>query len=109
MDILKFSRILSFWMGFSFITYFFLNNTNHFFKMGPHSDLIIIGVSINNYFKYLTLLAYIIISIITRNIHGMIIEPWIILNIQNINETKLIYPLVNYYEIALISNVYKLI
>ena len=106
MKLIHFSRVLTIWIIAIVIVFLVLNKNNNssYLRYGPNNDLVIIGIKINNVFKYTLLVFLIIINIIMRNINNEIIRPWIILNIQN--TVQQIENKKECYEISIVSNFY---
>jgi hypothetical protein len=106
MKLIYFSRVLTIWIIAIVIVFLVLNKNNNssYLKYGPNNDLVIIGIKINNVFKYALLVFLIIINIIMRNINNEIIRPWIILNIQN--TVQQIENKKECYEMSIVSNFY---
>ena len=81
-----------------------------FYRWGPHSNLVILGIYVDNMPKYIGMIFYSIFNIIIRNTNHNIIIPWITHNIQdnsseaNANKLNLFLPHV--YEISIVSTLY---
>lgn len=104
MDVLRYNRILILWIFINIILYNALNKEKHSIKIGPNNDLVFMGIYINTKSKYILFIFYIIIKTIMVNINNQILQPWIILNIQN--ENPLIKSKIHCYEIVIFSNLY---
>lgn len=111
MNVFLLSQLLFLWIILiSVLISTMLENQNaeflKFYRIGPQDDLIIIGISINNYFKYFGIIFYCIINSIFRTIHTDIIYPWIINNIQD-ETVSINYEIIKYgYIINIIHTTY---
>lgn len=87
------SRIIICWMAIIMITigclYNDMNETGaNYYRVGPHDNLIIIGIKINTAGKYMIVFMYCFInSLIRTSIHN-ILNPWLINSVQDINIVK---------------------
>jgi len=88
------SKLLLLWITLSviiiLIAYYKFRDSldSKFFRIGPHSDLFIIGININNITKYLCLILFCFINDFFREINKNFINPWLINNIQNVEKEK---------------------
>ena len=99
----NFLILIFLWVIISFVL--FLSKFNFNIILGPNIKLIVLGIQLNTYIKYILFIFYICFNTIIRNINNEIVRPYIILNIQNKNNLNLI----NYskgYRIIVISNIY---
>jgi len=53
------------------------------YRIGPSSQFIILGITIDTMQKYIALCMYVIVNIVMRNMNFNIISPWLIQNVQN--------------------------
>jgi hypothetical protein len=81
-----------------------------FYRVGPHSDLVVMGIYIDTIHKYMATVFYCIFNIVIRNLNHNIIIPWITHNIQDTSteatHQKATLNLRHVYEVALISTLY---
>jgi len=106
------SRIFLAWMAIIYTIFIIiLSNTSDkykkFYRLGPHEDLIILGIQVNTLPKYWFLVTYSFINSIFRTILHSYIRPWILNNIQNEKKDK---PQVDHklaYELITVSTIYE--
>lgn len=83
---------------------------NTFYRFGPHSDFMVLGIHIDTFDKYLLVLFYCACNTAMRNIRNDIILPWVTLTVfgttpdamdrkQTLNHKMA-------YEISIVSAVY---
>lgn len=113
MKIINISRVLCAWMIFiSVLLSCAINKSNEdilLYNFGPSDKLIILGVYINTYSKYCSLVIYCIINTCFRNISNNIISPWITHNIQDDSESGRINKrLLNKWNVYEISSAHTL-
>jgi len=53
------------------------------YRIGPSSQFIILGITIDTMQKYIALCMYVIVNIMMRNMNFNIISPWLIQHVQN--------------------------
>jgi len=77
-----------------------------FYRFGPSSSLVVLGLTIDTIAKYVSVLIYCFINTCIRNINNQIVTPWITLVVHDttVNKNHLSQPLI--YEIVTISTVY---
>jgi hypothetical protein len=89
---------------------FRLNNNDTFYRIGPHDDLIVLGIAIDTMYKYILIVIYSLLNTCIRNINRNIISPWITVVIQNnSDDSKHLKSQMNkshIYEISIISTIY---
>ena len=109
------SRIILTWItGMTIAMSVILSKQNDqmamFYRVGPHSDLVIMGIYVDTIQKYMITVLYCIMNIIIRNLNHNIILPWITHTIQATTteamERKAALILSNVYEITLVSTLY---
>ena len=109
MNVLYVSRIISLWtmcVITIFISTYINNNSNStFYRIGPQSDLIIMGIAIDTKEKYFSVILYAIINTVIKNMKNEIIMPWITLNIQNTENSKKPNESIA-YEITVLAHLY---
>jgi hypothetical protein len=54
-----------------------------FFRVGPHADLVIFGITIDTGGKYVLVLSYTLMSTVVRTLQQEVLRPWVIQKIQN--------------------------
>lgn len=54
-----------------------------FFRMGPHADLVLFGLAIDTFPKYLVVVLYTSVSTVVRTLQQEVLRPWIIQQVQN--------------------------
>lgn len=87
------------------------NNDDPFYRWGPHPDLVLFGVPIDSWPRYSCIVVYSLVNTSLRNVHTNIIQPYIVLHIQDTSpeamerKQHLSHPLA--YEISLFSAVYS--
>lgn len=115
MQIILASRLLSVWMVCIVTLMGTLisrekTSNNTFYRFGPHPDLVILGIRIDTFDKYLLILFYCACNTAMRSIRNDIIKPWITLTIFDTSpdamERKKTLSHIIAYEISNISAVY---
>lgn len=81
-------------------------NQTPFFRWGPNEGLILFYVVIDNYYKYIIVVLYTLMSTILRTLQSEILMPWIIQSVQNHNE-KTEYVKKHAYEVVIIDGIYR--
>lgn len=81
------------------------NDAIVFFKFGPSHSLSILGICIDTYYKYYSLIVLCCMNSMFRAIHTSYIQPWIINNIQD-SKVSLYVQKRNVYEIIIINTIY---
>ena len=105
------TRTFTCWMiVVSCVTYVIIHNeeTNDnivFFKFGPNRSLIILGICIDTYYKYISIISLCAINSMFRAIHTSYIQPWLINNVQDCN-VPLHLTKMNVYEIVIVNTIY---
>lgn len=96
------------------LSYIFANKEEYsgdtsFYRFGPNSDLVILGITIDTPLKYGLIVLYAIINTVIRNLDHNIIAPWITLNVQNINAQPPIElkDIKRQFEISIVNTVYS--
>ena len=88
----------------------FLHNMSQesklFYRFGPHSELKILGISIDTDLKYFGLITYSFINSIFRATLHNYLTPWIINNIQDEEKSKKHFGYYNVFELTTISVIY---
>ena len=87
------SRINILWMIIIVISIISLyssmdSNQVQYYRFGPNSNLIIFGISINTYIKYIISMIYLCINCFIRTLNHNILTPWIINSVQDITIKK---------------------
>lgn len=77
-----------------------------FFRVGPHKDLAIFGMAVDNGGKYFVVISYTVMSTVMRTIQMEIMSPWIIQNIQN-DDPKNAFVMKHAYTIISIDTCYR--
>ena len=107
-DILKISRIVCGWIVImtSILACIIVSSESSFFRFGPSDDLEVLGVVINTKSRYALVVSYSVVNTIIRNLNHNIINPWIILNVQNteIERDSINQPMA--YEVSICSTLY---
>ena len=105
------SKVIFTWMIIviiiiSYSTKYSLDGKNNFYRFGPNKELKIMGLQINNYFRYFTVISYCFINSGIRTLYYSILKPWLINNIQD--ETKIKEKSIHFlaYEITVVSTIY---
>ena len=84
MNIKLIIRIIGSWVIVcSIILIFIVNKKDKFYTFGPNENLIFIGITINTKIKYFLLILYCFFNTTIRSLNNCIIQPWIVLNIEN--------------------------
>jgi len=78
-----------------------------FYRFGPHSDLIILGIQIDTNIKYSCIIAYSFTNSIFRTIFAKYLHPWMINNVQDEDKDKQHLDHYTVYEIAGVSVIYN--
>ena len=107
------SRVFMVWMTIIYTTFvIILSNTSdkykEFYRIGPHEDLVILGIQIDTIPKYWFLVTYSFVNSIFRTLSHSYIRPWILNNIQNEQKEKV--NVVDHklaYEMITISTIYE--
>lgn len=111
-DVLVASRIVTVWMccAVAVLTYINHDNTEDYYRMGPHDDFVLLGCTIDTWAKYSIVVLYCFMNTLFRNVQNNVIHPFIVLNIQDNsiegveNKRLLCHRLA--YEISVMSAVY---
>jgi hypothetical protein len=86
------------------------SSDNTFYRFGPHSDFIVLGIHIDTFDKYILVLFYCACNTVIRNIRLDIILPWITLTVQDTSpeamERKLTLNRRTAYEISIVAAIY---
>ena len=81
-----------------------------FYRFGPQSDLVILGFTIDTPGKYALVVLYALINTAIRSMNHNIITPWIMLNVQNTNQSVMQSRINNnnrdQYEICIFNTMY---
>jgi hypothetical protein len=108
-SVLVVCRLIFLWMLSMTILFssIFSQNQSSFFRFGPHPELTILSITIDNYLKYSCVICYSMLNTIMRTLNANIIQPWIMHNIHNIESDRpLIVNKKHAYEINTASNIY---
>jgi len=115
MQILLASRLLTVWMLCVGTLMGILipreqNGDSTFYRFGPHSDFIVLGIHIDTFDKYILVLFYCACNTAMRNIRNDIILPWVTLTVQDTSpeamDRKLTLNHKMAYEISNVAAVY---
>lgn len=105
------SKSIIIWLVFvSFIivysSKYFTTDKSTFYKFGPNNNLKIIGVPINNYYRYITIVIYSFINSGFRTLYSSVLKSWLINTIQD--ETKIKDKDIHFlaYEISCVTTIY---
>jgi len=107
------SRIIAGWMVLVAGLIVWINKDNNddpFYRWGPHEDLVIFGSPIDTWPRYTYIVVYSLVNTSLRNVHSNIIQPYIVLHIQDTTpeameqKRSLSHPLA--YEISMFSAIY---
>ena len=106
------SRTFMVWIMIIYATFVIvLSNTSdkykEFYRIGPHEDLVILGIQIDTLPKYWFLVTYSFVNSIFRTLSHSYIRPWILNNIQNEQKEKTHIDSKLAYEMITISTVYE--
>jgi hypothetical protein len=86
------------------------SSDNTFYRFGPHSDFIVLGIHIDTFDKYLLVLLYCACNTAMRNIRNDIILPWVTLTVFDTSpeamDRKLSLSHKMAYEISNVSAIY---
>ena len=98
-------------MIISIILIILLCNTSgeykRFYRFGPHSELIILGIKIDTGWKYFGIVLYSFINSIFRTAYHNYLNPWMINNVQDEERPFGHLKIYNVYEIATVCVVYN--
>lgn len=106
------TRCLMIWMMLVIliISLFIRNNAGGFFRIGPHKDMIIMGIVIDNGSKYIIVSFYCVVNSCIRALFHNILSPWLINNVQDTSkamnseikkyayEVTVVYTLYNWFD-----------
>lgn len=114
MKTLLVTRITTGWMTIITIlmTIISMKSTGNtsFYRFGPQSDLVILGFTIDTPGKYALVVLYALINTAIRSMNHNIITPWIMLNVQNTNQSVMQSRINNnnrdQYEICIFNTMY---
>ena len=109
MNISLISKGLLLWMGsISTFVWFMLRSTanNPFYRFGPHDDLVVLGIVIDNYIKYGVVGGYCLVNSIVRSINLQILQPWLINEVQDKTIVKSSEVKRTAYMVSLIHSAY---
>jgi hypothetical protein len=78
--------IISIWLSIIIIIISIVASTtdNKFYNIGPNENLIILGIKINTYYKYIIVIVYSIFNSIIRSSNNILIGNWLTNNICDI-------------------------
>ena len=87
------SRMIMLWMvcviGSLFTLSFDVNNKqNSYYNFGPSKSLTVLGIEINNYSKYVSVLMFCAINSIMRPTIHNILSPWVVNSVQDVTKKK---------------------
>ena len=87
------SRITIIWILFVICLLFTLsfdvnNKQNSYYNFGPSKSLTVLGIEINNYSKYVSVLMFCAINSIMRTTIHNILSPWIVNSVQDVTKKK---------------------
>jgi hypothetical protein len=106
MHILGWCRMLYMWMSLTCIVLYGLQPTTvTFLQTGPNKQFIFMGLVIDTYQKYCTFIAFTLVNVMCSAVHQQILNPWIILNIQD--ESVCLIHRGTAYHVTLISTIYN--
>jgi len=92
------------------LMYVILNNIvetdSHVFTVGPNSNFYILGIGIDTVPKYSIVVAFCFINSGIRAMKGNVLNPWIINEIQDVNNKTLI-PNCKAYPLVFVSIIYN--
>ena len=77
-----------------------------FYKFGPNENLIILGIKIDTYTKYMIIVSYSFINSIFRTIHHSFLSPWMIHNVRDEERDKVHLNHFSVYEISTVLVIY---
>lgn len=105
------SRCIVGWMStvtiFLGICLFHSQYRSKFFRIGPSSDLVILGIQIDTFLKYYMLVSYSVVNSTFRGLLNDVVQPWIINHVQNSAIKKNHDDTAISYEITLVTTFYK--
>ena len=78
-----------------------------FYKFGPHKDLQILGLQIDNGWKYFGVVVYSFINSIFRAAFHNFLNPWIVNNVQDGTQPKHHLDHYSVYEIVTVCVIYN--
>lgn len=85
---------------------YFTTDKSTFYSFGPNDNLKIIGVPINNYYRYVTIVIYSFINSGFRTLYSSVLKSWLINTIQDETKVKTRDMHVLAYEITCVTTVY---
>ena len=114
MNTIHTSRFIAVWVLTVTLIISSLNfiNIEHssYLRMGPQTDLVVIGLPINEWWKYCAIVFYLLVNTFARQANHNIISPYITLVVQNhtteATTQKHAIPKNHVYEIVITSNIY---
>lgn len=78
-----------------------------FFRVGPHPDLVIMGMRIDTAAKYAVVVIYCFVNSIARSVHHAVVNSWVTNNVQDVTRSPgLRGRTAAVYEIVAVSTVY---
>ena len=80
-----------------------------FYQFGPSSNLVILGLVVDNYILYIGIILYSFLNTVIRNMNNQVVCAWITLVVHNITIPKDTIPQLYIYEITLMSSFYTYI
>lgn len=105
------SKILIAWISFIFFSLYQLRSSMddkelNYYHFGPNTNLTIIGISINDYYKYFCVISYCIVNSVMRSIVHNILYPWMTNSIQDVTKKKEKNIHIFAYEVTYVISVY---
>lgn len=77
-----------------------------FYRFGPHNELLIIGLKINTFSKYFTVILFCFVNSLIRNMTHNILNSWLINNVQDISIVKSKHIHFFAYEVTYVTTIY---
>ncbi len=107
------TRVIVCWMVVMSVAMAFAANSDPdstFYRFGPQPNLVILGFTVDTYWKYALLICYALINTCIRNLDRNVITPWLTLHVQdNTPEGRIAKKSLSRsqaYEVSLVQSVY---
>jgi hypothetical protein len=111
MNVKYFARIITLWMASISVAVFAISynqvSDNKFYRFGPHTDFIILGLRIDTPIKYAGVVCFSFINAIFRTLQNDILHSWVINKIQDVSCVKTLEIKKHAYEINTINIIYQ--
>lgn len=78
----------------------------HFYRFGPHPDLLLMGFRVDCYEKYAVVIAYCIVNSVMRTLYNDILHAWILNHVQDETKAKTASTVALAYNVTCVTSMY---